>query len=316
MPLSFASRGGAGGLLTGAPPQGYTGAFGGIPQIPNPGATAGAALGANIGNLGSIYQLGGGLNQFQTGQAIGQVAQGLPDYANLVAQSSKNIGAGLKGQVAGDVLQQIMRAAAERGIITGTSGSPLNSAQYLAAVGQNSQMLQQQAEGNFTQSIARTPRPALFDYNQMLINPQQQQEAQMAANYMAAAPNPFLAGTYGLGAAQSGLRAGLGSISAPSMNRFAPQGQPFGHNPFGPQGYGGADLPMISYGGATGTPPLGAAGIAASWNDWAKSLPHGTAQYTPEWDPVTGTVKGEKASFYPTDFGEAYDTGDYFTDAG
>lgn len=297
---SFLSKGGGGGTLVGAPSRGYSPAYGGVPQIPSPGATASAALGSNIGNLGQIYTLGGGLNRFQTGQALEQIGMGLPDYAAMVEQSSKNIGAELRGELPGDVIDQILQQAAERGIATGTSGSPANNAEFLRALGLTSLNLQQVGEGALTGAIARTPRPPLFDPTSFLVSPGAFQDAATAANYMAAAPVPSAAASATLGAAQSGLRAGAGSISAPRVpfNPFAPQGG-YPSNPFAPAEYN----PPQVVGGALGTPPETAAQIAANWDEWARSLPSGGRT-------GSGTItdaEGVPINYVPGEFGSFFE---------
>lgn len=257
---------GGGGSLSGAPASGYSPAFGGIPQIPSPGSTASAALGSNIGNLGQIYRLGSGINAFNTEQALSQIGKGLPDYQSMVAQSSKNIGSNLRGELPSDVITQILQNAAERGIITGTSGAPNSNAAYLRALGLTSLNLQQQGEQELTQAIARTPRPTLFDPNLFLISPAAAQEAQTAANYMSAAPIPAFAAGAALGAAKSGIGAGRASIVSPPTNPFAPQ--TYSSNPFAPE-YN----PGVIVGGATGTPEASPEEVAARWQQWASGLP-------------------------------------------
>jgi hypothetical protein len=222
--MALLSRGyGTGVSLAGTPARAYSGTFGGIPTIPDPGASASEAIGGNLANLGSLYNLGQGYNQFQTGQAIGQIAQGLPNYSSMVGQSSKNIGAELRGDVPSDVIEGLIRGAAERGYITGLPGDAPNSqAAYLRLLGLTSLQQMQTGEQNLTGAIARTPRPPLFDPQSMFVNPAQQQEAAVTASYANAAPIPAMAGTATLGAAQSGLRAGMGSIT-PSHETVRPR---------------------------------------------------------------------------------------------
>lgn len=299
MPNLVGKRVGGGGSLTGANPRGYSPSFGGIPTIPSPGATASAALGSNIGNLPAITTLGGGINRFNTSQALEQIGMGLPDYAAMVDQSSKNIGSELKGELPGDVIDQILQQAAERGIATGTNGSPSNNAAFLRALGLTSLNLQQVGEGALTGAIARTPRPPLFDPMAFLVSPAAFQEAQTGANYMAAAPVPSAAAGAALGVARSGVREGVGSVSAPRFpfNPFAPQG--YSTNPFAPSvPYN----PPEVVGGPLGTPPETAAEIATNWNEWAGSLPRsagrGTGTITDAEGIPTSYVPGEFGSFF------------------
>ena len=204
--------GGGAGSLVGAPPSNWEAAYGGRPRVPNPVATGAAALGGNIGNLGSIYQITGGINDASQSQMLENLARGLPNYQALTAQSSANIGSNLRGQLPGDVLDQILQGAAERGIITGTMGSQNADAAMLRALGLTSLDLTRLGEEQLTGAIGRTPQAPLLDPSRLLITPQDQQEAQMAANLYASAPNPGDAARAARSAARSGFRSGLGSV--------------------------------------------------------------------------------------------------------
>lgn len=194
--------------LTGAPPRSYDPIFGGLPQVPAPGATAATAIGSNIGNLGSLYNLAGGINQFNTAALQGGLASGLPGYAGMLGQSSSNILSNLKGQLPPDVINLIAQQGAERGIATGSPGSPNADAAYLRALGLTSLDLQGRGESQLTSAIGRTPVAQPFNLASMLTSPEQQQEAAMAANLYGAAPVPSRAATAGIGAFESGLGAG------------------------------------------------------------------------------------------------------------
>src|SRR5512143_966044 len=113
--------------LPGFTPSDWTAAYGGRPIVPSPGASAGAAIGTNLANLSQLYDIGANLNQFQAAQAAGQYAANLPDYSSMLAQSSRNIGSQLRGEVPADVVSQIMQGAAERGIATGQRGPSPNT---------------------------------------------------------------------------------------------------------------------------------------------------------------------------------------------
>lgn len=103
------------------------------------------------------------LNTLMTGEARAPYEANLPDYANLVAQRSANTGSMLRGEVPEDVRRQIINAGAERGIATGSPGSPNANAAWLQALGLTSIGLQQQGSANLSQSIQDTPVPQLFN---------------------------------------------------------------------------------------------------------------------------------------------------------
>lgn len=239
-----------------------TGAYGAVPQVPSPVETAGQAISGNIGNLAQIYGLGGGLNQFTTGQLRSQIGAGLPGYAGMVAQSSKDIGSLLGGQIPADVQSMLAQQAAERGIMTG--GGPNQNAALLRALGLTSLGLQQTGENELTAAIGRTPVGKQFDPSTMLVTPGQQQAAQYGANVAASAPDPAAAARAAMQAGAAGLGAGMGSV--PRM------GSP-NTNQLGSFNYGApAPLPTNTAPGYAWAPGQ-APGEAASWANWASGLP-------------------------------------------
>lgn len=161
-----------------------------VPQVPDPIATANAAITGDIANFPQLSQLANQVNTFNTQQAIAPYIANLPGYSQMVEQSSANIGNLLQGQIPQDVLNLIGQQAAERGVNQGIAGSPNQNAEMLRALGLTSLGLQQQGEGELTAAIGRTPVPQLFNTAQFLTTPGDEQAAQMAANIYAAAPNP------------------------------------------------------------------------------------------------------------------------------
>lgn len=173
--------------------SGWTAAYGGIPTVPSPISTAGTAITGNLANLSDLYQLSGNVNAFNIGEAAAPYAANLPNYQAMIEQSSGNILSRLKGEVPTDVVNQLVQNAAERGIMTGSTGGPNENAAYLRALGLTSLGLQTQAEGELTGAIGRTPVPQLFNPSTFFVTPEQQQQAQLAANIYGAAPNPAAA---------------------------------------------------------------------------------------------------------------------------
>lgn len=234
--------------LTPAPAKLYDTSYGGVPQVPAPAASAGAALSGNISNLAQLYNLAGNVNAFQTGQARAPLIAGLPNYENMLAQSSGNIGSLLKGQIPADVLSQIEQGAAERGIATGSAGSPNANAAMLRALGLTSLGLQTQGEQELTAAIGRTPQPPLMNPATFLVGPEQQQQAEMAANVYGAAPSPADAAAAAMGAARAGARAGGGGVSYPGIGRTSGIG-PLQQTPLGAPSW----PTMVAGPGATST---------------------------------------------------------------
>lgn len=273
---------GAPGSLPGATPQSGTGAFGLVPTVPNPIDTQGSAISGNLGNLGSLYGLTGSLNTEIAKQAALPFQLNLPNYGEMTTQSSGNILSLLKGQVPQDVAAQLQQMAAERGISTGSIGSPDSNTALLRALGLTSLGLQQQGEGELSAAISRTPTGQQFNPSQFLVTPQQQQEAQYMANLYAAAPDPSMAGGAALGAARSGLRTGLstGAGYHPGGGSVPGTTDSLGF-PISETGWGG--LPAdVSY-GALGTPSTPSEN-AGAWNSWMSGLPQSSGGGLEDWE--------------------------------
>jgi hypothetical protein len=187
---TFKGGAGAGTSLPGLPPTNYSATYGGKPTVPNPTASASGAIGGNIGNLGALYGLGGGVNTFMQGQMEGAYNAAIPNYAGMAAQSSANIGSELAGELPQGVLDQILQGAAERGVATGTPGSAnMNAAMVKQLLGSELD-LTQMGEKNLSGAVARSPIAAPFDISKMFVSPEMEQEAAMAASLYAAAPDP------------------------------------------------------------------------------------------------------------------------------
>lgn len=130
-----------------------------FPSWYNPAATA-----TNTSTNGTPYaDLASSVNQFMTSQAQAPYIQNLPNYMQSVAQRSANTGQMLKGEVPTDVVNQIMQQAAERGIAGGAPSSQNSNAAYLRALGLNSLQMMQQGSQQFSQEIADTPVPELWN---------------------------------------------------------------------------------------------------------------------------------------------------------
>jgi len=198
--------GGAGGAtLTPGPVNYFNPAYGGVPTVPNPTATAAAANAGNAANLPALEGTAANLNTFNQNQLLGQYNMAIPNYAALTQTASGNAMQELSGQVPTDVINQILQGAAERGITGGVTGSNNANAAYLRALGLTS--IGQQATGmaNLHQLTADAPIAPIFNPASMFVTPDQEQEAQMAANLYASAPVPSAA------AAQAKADATVGS---------------------------------------------------------------------------------------------------------
>lgn len=235
------------------------GAYGGVPSVPNPIATAGQAVGGDIANLGQIYDLSKSVNSFNQGQLLNQYQSAIPNYSGMIAQQSGNIGQELQGQVPSDVINQIMQQAAERGIMTGSPGGPNSNAAYLRALGLTSLGVQQQGTENLKTAIGEAPVAQPFDVSKMFITPEQQQQAQMAANLYASAPDPTAAAQAAIGASAIPMYPQMGT---PTVGSGARTTSPWYEPPA-----------VASWSASDGTDiPTGSADPYADWNQWAAGI--------------------------------------------
>jgi hypothetical protein len=163
--------------------------------IPNPGQTAGAAISGNLGNLAGIYGLSTGADTASGAGVQSEYLANLPDYTGLLTTATGNVGQELQGDVPADVQRNLQTAAAERGVTTGQGANSQNdNASYLQALGLTSIGQMQTGMQGFNQLYQDTPTGPAFNPSSMLVTPEQQQAAQLAANQEAAAPDPQAAG--------------------------------------------------------------------------------------------------------------------------
>jgi hypothetical protein len=130
-----------------------------------PGSTSTGTTG--LGDLASYIN---SINR--QGQTAANQAR-IPGAVGLEAQSSANIGSELQGQLPADVLRLIQQQGAERGVATGSPGSPNSNAAYLQALGLTSLDLTQRGQQNLTGAYARNPAAPLFDPTTQLLTPYQ-----------------------------------------------------------------------------------------------------------------------------------------------
>ena len=268
----MSSAGYGGGSLPAAGASGYDPAYGGIPQVPNPAATSAAALAANNANLAQIYQLMGGINTFNAGQAANQLQLNMPNYNALINQRSGLVGEELAGQVPQDVVDLLIRRAAERGIATGSPSSPNSNASYLKALGLTSLSQQQKGMADLIGAINSTPTAPLSDPSRMFITPDAVQQAQMAANLYASAPNPAAAARAARSAATVGSPRPAGSVFGVKPQTFfgGPPATTTSPDYSGDRAYGG-------YGPFENT-----SDDYANWSQWFNNLP-GSGSTTGNW---------------------------------
>jgi hypothetical protein len=256
------------------------------------------AIGADVGSLGSLYNLSSGVNDFNQAALVKQLQTSIPNYNALVTQQSTNIGNELGGQVPTDVINELLQKGAERGIATGGAGSPNANAAYMRALGLTSLDLTKMGEQGLSTAIGESPKAPLFDLSKMFVSPSDEQQAQLWANIYGAAPQPKNAALAAQNAARSGFNAGAGSVpgiaspgsgvpSSFANNWYDPQqivaGSTGGGTSYGGETYYGNDNPDTAY---------------KNWNQWYSGVPTSV----PDYMTSTGTNTGADLSSDQWDF--------------
>lgn len=176
--------------LPGAGASGYDPAYGGIPGVPNPTATASQAIQGNLQNIPAITGLATSIDEINQNEALKFLGMAIPNYSALQGKASGLASEELAGNVPQDVISQLLQQAAERGIMTGGAGSPNTNAAYLRALGLTSLGQEQTGMANLHQLVSDVPKVQQFDPSGLLVSPEQQQAAQTQANTLASAPVP------------------------------------------------------------------------------------------------------------------------------
>jgi len=173
----------------------------------------------------------------------------LPGYSEALANVGANIKSETAGQLPPDVLRQLQQAAAERGVSTGSPGSPNSNASYLQALGLNSLQLTNTGQANLQNILPVLPGSGISQNPNFYVNPALQYEAGAtnAAN-QAAAYNANAARRNSLKATTAGISAG-GSSAGFSMPQVGFNTTPAAtdYGPYGPS----APVTATSTGGGT-----------------------------------------------------------------
>jgi hypothetical protein len=137
----------------------------------------------------------------------------LPQYNASLGNIGANINAETSGQLPADVLAQIQQQAAERGVATGSPGSPNANAAYLRSLGLTSLDLTNMGQQNLTSILPTLPGASIANNPGFYLTPGEQYNAQLENSFLAAAPNPSAAAAANLRSAGQGFGTGLGAAS-------------------------------------------------------------------------------------------------------
>lgn len=261
------------GDITGTSANYWDPAYGGVPVVPDPISSQYQAIYGNTSNLGDIYNMAGGINKFGAQQAKGQYEANLPGYDAMTSKASSDIMDELNGVVPDDVMANLQQSAAERGVATGSPQSANTGAQYLRALGLTSLGQKQVGQTNLTEAIRRTPTSPLFNVASMLVNPNDEQAARMAANLYASAPNPRAAAEEAMANALAGVKAGAGGGGGggTSINPagIAPPNTTAGNSPATTP----YTTPVYGGNGGGGFPTTTNTNPYANWSNWYNRIP-------------------------------------------
>lgn len=127
----------------------------------------------NLGESGRLGQLTDLINTMNRNAQKTSLEARIPNAPALEAKSSENIAAEMRGEVPQDVMNLLGQQAAERGVATGSPGSPNANAAYLRALGLTSLQQEQTGQADLTRAYARNPAAPIFDPTTQLITPYQ-----------------------------------------------------------------------------------------------------------------------------------------------
>lgn len=311
--------------LTGANAMAGHGAYGLVPQIPNPVSTAMGSIAGNQTNLGALTTLGTGTTQLNANLGAMPYNMNLPGYQGLLGQSSQNILSNLKGVIDPSTWEQLQQKMAERGTSVGiTPNSPNFDTALMRALGENITATEALGQQQFNAAIGRTPTGQPFNVAGQQLNPADLQAAQYAANVNAAAPDPTMSAQANLDALLRAIEAGRQAttgMGAPGLPRM-PQLPQIPQIPLsmgsggGGGGYSQPTYPAASpYGGLTQTQtfdptqfvnqiqnPLTDYSVGPGWNPYPVDMT-GQLDYP---DMGMDSSVGPGGAPYPTDYTEYF----------
>lgn len=198
----------------GSLPGSYTYASGGVPNLPPYTDILSPTVAGTTAALPSIENLAAQTNAFNVGQYTGRV----PNYADMASLSSGNIQAALSGEVPQDVVDQLTRRAAARGV---ASGQPMVSAPGVADTFSTNRLLEslgltsldqtRYGETALTGAVNRLNAVPL--YTPQTLFPTLPGAAEWAGQraIMGSAPVPQAATNQAMAAAQTGQGQGFGA---------------------------------------------------------------------------------------------------------
>lgn len=222
------STGGIGGPnLSGAPGMAGQGAFGLVPQVPNPLASAREAISGNVANLPGLTNLGTQTTTLNANLAQLPYQLNQPNYLTNLGLSAGNITSNLQGVIDPGTWEAIQQGAAERGARIGMGpGSPNFDTSWMRALGETAMQAEALGQQQLNAAITRTPTGIPFNAAGYQVGEPEVQSARYGANVAAAAPDPMQAAQANLDmllqAIRAGQMGGLGGMGG--MGGMGPRG--------------------------------------------------------------------------------------------
>lgn len=237
--------------------------YGRVPSSVSPQTAQANSIGGNLAQLSQLYSLATGMGAASGSGAAANLNTALPGATDALGNALNVSKSEVSGQLPPDVINLIQQQAAERGIATGTAGSPNNDAAMLRALGLTSLDLSNTGIGNLSRVIGSTPTGPQFNPASQLIDPGQQLEQQNFNAALAAAPDPTAAALTNVAALNAGRGSG-GSLRLPGPS-------PLQASPTGPT------YSNVSASGSDLTPPPYQGGVQNYGEQW-------------QVDPITGLL--------------------------
>ena len=212
-----------GGGTTPQTPYSYNSAYGGKPVVPDMVEMLRRALSGSMANLPQMIKMGQVVDDYTYQEQLRNIMAQDPNYAANRALQSNIAAQHMQGNITNSTKNVMGQAAAERGV---ARGGILTDADYLLSLGKFAEELQGQGQTeyiNYLNSMIKTP---VYDVSKNFLNPSDMYNAQLQANMVAAAPDPYQAAMANLNSALSGIARGAGAAqSAPGSSSVSPFGQ-------------------------------------------------------------------------------------------
>lgn len=189
-----------------------------VPTIPTLESAQTRAIQSSVAALPQLQQIGESVNMFNQEQLEKLMEKSFPGAREKVQGKISEM---LAGEIPQDVLRNLRRSAAERGVSAGTAGGGFQLGRELSSqLGLSLQMTQQGLDAASRWLAQSTAAPS-FDVTSMFVSPKMQRQAdvdmferEFAIRKIAAAPNPTAAGLFNTGL-QLGSAALLGYMARP-----------------------------------------------------------------------------------------------------